>query len=500
MLRFLFFLLVFFPVALLSQIPDSSKKDFLPAGLPPPKVTPDSLGESGVFLTNRDGGNAPNNFVVANAIHIEGNKVTKKHIILREIPFSVGDTIQRISLQKNLTSTKENLLNTSLFNFVTIDTSSTPDGKMNFIVTVTERWYTWPVPIFEIQERNFNVWWETKNLKRVNYGFLLNRENFRGRKEEVNLLVRFGYTERYGIAYNIPYLNNKQTLGMGTSFSYTRNKEIAYATFDNKLVYHKDEDNYVRNELSARITLNYRKGIYNTQTFEVKFNSVNIADTVMLLTNDYLNSNKTKLEFFTLYYAFVRDHRDSKAYPLKGYYLDFEMVNHGFGILEHEDLNVFFIFSSVRKYWKLSEKVFLSGALKGKVSSTDRQPYYVQRGLGYKDYVRAFEYYVIDGQQYGMFKSSIKYQIIKPREKIIPLIPSAKFSKFHYALYGGIFGDAGYVKDTKYYNVNPLSNQLLYAGGAGIDFVSYYDTVFRMEYAVNHLGEHGFFIHFSKAF
>ena len=29
-----------------------------------------------------------------------------------------------------------------------------------------------------------------------------------------------------------------------------------------------------------------------------------------------------------------------------------------------------------------------------------------------------------------------------------------------------------------------------------LDFVSYYDMVFRMEYAINHLSEHGLYLHF----
>jgi len=43
---------------------------------------------------------------------------------------------------------------------------------------------------------------------------------------------------------------------------------------------------------------------------------------------------------------------------------------------------------------------------------------------------------------------------------------------------------------------NQLENSLLIGYGLGIDFVTYYDLVFRLEYSMNRMNEHGFFIHF----
>jgi len=35
--------------------------------------------------------------------------------------------------------------------------------------------------------------------------------------------------------------------------------------------------------------------------------------------------------------------------------------------------------------------------------------------------------------------------------------------------------------------------------GAGIDFVTYYDKVLRVEYSINRMGEKGLFIHFMTS-
>jgi outer membrane protein assembly factor BamA len=279
-------------------------------------------------------------YVIVNSIQLIGNKVTKDHILLRELPFMVNDTILKIELHGKLTSAQQNLLNTSLFNFVTIDTFPSGNKHIIVLITVAERWYTWPSPIFEIQERNFNTWWQTRNFNRVNYGFFLSRENFRGRKEELSFYAQFGYTEKYGLTYTIPYINRKQAGGLGFSFSFSRNHEVGYQTYNNKLVYFKDPDKYVREELSGKLSYTYRQGIHITHSIDLKYNKAKIADTLNDYTIDYFIGNEIEIQYFTLNYYFKNDHRDSKMYPLNGYFFDFEATRMGFGILPNEKLDV----------------------------------------------------------------------------------------------------------------------------------------------------------------
>src|SRR5688500_624063 len=92
-------------------------------------------------------------YFIVNNVLVLGNKVTKRFIIMRELSFSENDTIRYTQLDEKLKTSKQNLLNTSLFNFVTIDTFDTRANRANIIITVKERWYTWPVPIFELADR-----------------------------------------------------------------------------------------------------------------------------------------------------------------------------------------------------------------------------------------------------------------------------------------------------------------------------------------------------------
>ena len=169
------------------------------------------------------------------------------------------------------------------------------------------------------------------------------------------------------------------------------------------------------------------------------------------------------------------------------------------GLMHKETLNTFYIRSSFRKYFTLSNNFFFASGLRAKLSNNDFQPFFVKQGLGFgNDYVRGYEYYVVDGISYIINKNNIKYQLIKPRIKNFKFIKNEKFSMIHYALYLNLFADFGYAYDYKPLNQlsNNLSNSLLYGYGIGLDVVTYYDKVLRLEYSFNKMAESGIFINF----
>ena len=434
-----------------------------------------------------------------NNITLKGNKVTKETIIFREITFKTGDTLLGDELAEKLRKSKQNLLNTALFNFVEITTDTLPENKINITYTFTERWYIWPVPTFVIEERNFNTWWETKNLSRATYGFDITHDNFRGRKESLAIKLRLGYTRLYGIAYNIPYINKKQTWGMGFSIATSRNHEIAYASVANLLRFYKDSANFARRESAVKIAFTYRKGIHLSHYIEAKYYGGHIADTVSVLDSDYpyYINNTNNMQFIALDYLFRCDYRDYRYYPLKGFYIDCEVNKTGMGIFKNETLDVLFIQGTMKKYFSIGHRLYAAASIKGKISSNAFQPYSVQRALGYANYVRGYEYYVVDGDKYVLAKTGLKYQIIRQHVRTIPWVKMEQFKTFHYAVYANVFSDVGYANNSVNYLSNSLCNSWLFSTGVGIDLVTYYDGVFRIDYSFNRRGEYGFFLHLT---
>jgi len=75
-------------------------------------------------------------------------------------------------------------------------------------------------------------------------------------------------------------------------------------------------------------------------------------------------------------------------------------------------------------------------------------------------------------------------------------MPLKQFRTMPLALYPKVFFDAGYVHNNFTASSNKeLTNTFLPGGGIGLDLVTYYDLVFRFEYAINKKLERGFYFY-----
>ncbi|MFU8843398.1 MAG: POTRA domain-containing protein [Bacteroidales bacterium] len=441
-------------------------------------------------------------FVVIDKITFEGNKITKERIIFRELLFREGDTIAIGRIEQLTEQSRKNLMNTSLFNFVTIhlNQADTFSPRIDVLIEFIERWYIWPVPIIELADRNFNEWLEKMNFKRVNYGMYLTWNNFRGRRERLVLYSRFGYDERYNLGYQIPYINRKQTLGLGFAGGFSRNHEIAYNSIENKEVYYRSETDYPRTVYFGYSEISYRKGIHNMHRGLLGFTDLRLTDTVLELNPDFAFGGSTRNQFMTVFYQFRSDFRDLRQYPLKGHYFDIEVDKKGIGLFSEPIVNSLYLKSNLRAYSNLKNRFYWASGLTGKTSLFWDQPYYYLQGLGYgRDFVRGYEFYVIDGQHYGLLKNNLKFELIPNSVAALNFIPTEKFNKLYYAVYLNLFTDLGYVFDSRNISTNPLANEILVGYGIGLDLVTYYDFVLRVEYSINRRGESGFFFHFMPS-
>jgi outer membrane protein assembly factor BamA len=315
--------------------------------------------------------------------------------------------------------------------------------------------------------------------------------------ESVRFHFRWGYSQRIGVSYSIPYINKNQKEGLSFSVSYSRNREILYDISESKQLLYQDKDNFVRREMYYGFRYTRRSEFYNTSSFSAEFRYNNIADSVALKNPDYLGDGKTTQQLLALSWQFRRDRRDYKIYPLKGYLLEFDVVKNGFGILRNEP-NLMLLASQFKYFQPLSKRWYAAGSIRGKLTGQSEAPYFNQRGLGFgNEFVRGYEYYVVPGQNYFLGKTTLKFALLPTQVIILPFIPLEKFRTIPYAIYLNANFDAGWVRDRQFHQKNPLANEWLYGYGVGIDYVSYYNLVLRLEYSLNKFGEDGFFLHFS---
>jgi len=440
--------------------------------------------------------------VIVGSISISGNEKTKEQIISRELLFATGDTLAREEFAMLVYHSRQNVLNTSLFNFVTIDTvlSRNQDNLLlaEVKIILLERWYIWPVPIMKITDRNLNAWWQSHDFSRINYGLDVKWYNFTGRMDELDAVVQFGKNRRFSLAYRNPYIDRNKHLGIGFEAGYSKNREVGYGTLNDKLVFAFVPEGLSYNKYLV-VNGYYRKNVYTIHELKAGVQLFGFSDSLLVLNHEYSYPDVKKPIFLNVYYKLKVDHRDIKYYPLKGWYADMELNKSGLGFGFEKPVDIAWAKVTARYYAQMAAHWYTGISVTGKVSSAGWQPYFLMQGLGYnRDYVRGYEYNVIDGRHFGVIRSNIKYAIVPERTRNIGLIPTPKFSRIHYALYLTAFADAGYVwqpQRTGQYN-NQLPRTLLAGAGIGIDMVTYYDKIVRIEYAVNKSGKSGIFIHF----
>ncbi|MCB0520430.1 MAG: BamA/TamA family outer membrane protein [Lewinellaceae bacterium] len=443
-------------------------------------------------------------YAIIKNIYVAGNKHTKADIILRELDFSENDTVLLSTLTYRLQQNQYNLMNTGLFSSaeITFREWEGATNKVGLQITVRESWYIFPFPIVELADRNFNVWWETYNrsLRRLNLGVRFYHTNFTGRKDWLKAVAQFGFTKKFELIYTLPYFNKSGTIGLNFNALYTREKEIGYTTLGNRLLFQTDGDNILLRRLRLGAGLLYRQGLDTYHRLDASFHNNHIYESVQQELNPDFFLNGLRQQYLTLSYQFTLDKRDIKPYPINGFLFSTSLSEKGFGLskgIQALDLSATYV-----QYIPIATRWNFVSFLKGKTGlNRSKQPYYNSTALGYEpDFLRGYEFYVVDGLDFVYQKSSLRYELFNSSInwgrlmifdglKIMPL-------KFYLVLHN----ELGYVNNPFYKTGNPLSNELLWGTSIGLDMVIYYNKVFNFEISRNHLGELGFFLHWAFSF
>lgn len=433
-------------------------------------------------------------------VTISGSKITKDQIILRELLVQEGDTVDAAVIYDALERSRQNLMNLSLFNTVTVLPLYLDSRHVMIEVTVNERWTIWPAPIFQFADPNFNTWWLTKDFDRVNYGMYLYKYNFRGRNETVYLKAQFGYARQFGLRYRVPYIDRHQRWGMSIGGSYMEQAEVTAGTLGNKRILVRRDAGPNRHEQKADIEVSLRRSHDVRHFWRFGFTQAQVGDTVTSRALDYFDGpTADETRFLSFGYSLIWDRRDLRIYPRDGHYAELRIDQLGLGVLGKNAPDITTASTTLRKWWKVQDRLSLALSLRGK-HTWGTPSYYVQEALGYSNFVRGYEYYVVDGESFVLGKGNVVFQLVKPRTQRVEAMPLEAFRTLYIALYLDVFADAGRVWDSRYAEQNFLANEWMSGYGVGLDLVTSYDQVVRGEYTLNALGEHGFFLHFTQPF
>lgn len=437
-------------------------------------------------------------YLIINDVVFEGNKRTKSVVIFNELDLLPGDTLYIVEFAERKLLNEKRLLSTALFTGVKINIKNWNVEKKegDIYVQMQENWYLYPSIIFELADRNFNVWWTDQNrdFDRVNYGIGIDHINLTGRKDKVRLKIQHGYTRKYEIKYNYPYLS--RNWGAFGEIFYANQKEIGYKTIENKTIFEKlDDERILLQRFRTGFGLNYRPNLFNFHDFKVEYHHNSINEYVATELNpDYFLNEDTDLRYFAIKYDFTFDRRVFNLYPEGGYLLFANITKEGLGIFKN--FNNLSLATGFEKYFKLNDKWLWGGRFKAKTNLIRNKVAFANNtGLGYgNDIVRGYELYVADGTDFILTKTSLRYKIYETNKNWGKYMLLNQFRNMNFRFFLRANLDIGYVNEPTYIDTNTLNNRFLIGYGPAIDLLLYHTYIMSFEYSFNHLGESGLFI------
>ena len=425
-------------------------------------------------------------------IHITGNRITKKFIVLREVTLLKGSAYSISDILANIRTSQQNLMNTALFVDVTVNFTKWENDSLDILVDVKERWYYWPAPVFRPVDRNWNVWINQYQVsfERVNYGIKFQGKNVTGTNDKINIILLNGYARQIAVNYFYPYLDKKLRHGLGVDFSYSKNREVNFNTRKSQQSFYKDESKFIREQLYVGLSYSYRKGSLSRHTVRLGLVIDNVDDTVINLNPKFFSTSLNNNRYFEMQYRYQYLGVDYIPYPTKGYTLDFSFLKKGIG----GPMNLWQFNARVYKHWPLPFKFYYSLGGEASVKLPFNQPFINTPFLGYGDaYLRGMEYYVVDGVAGGFIRNTLRKEIASVKWKTG--IKSRIYGEIPFRFFLKGYADVGYVHSKFNTTGNIFTNKLLYTSGFGLDILTIYDIVLRFEYSFNQLNERAFFFH-----
>lgn len=432
------------------------------------------------------------NFQIGNIIVI-GNKKTKAYIIERELPFKTGDTVRLAQLVQDFEVARDQLMNSKLFNDVSICIKAFRGYEVDILIDVKERWYLFPLPYFKAVDRNiYELRRQGVGLNRLNYGFKLMQNNFSGRNDKLKLWLITGYTSQFQFEYEQPYADKSLKHGFKLGFSYSYNHELNYATLNNQQEF-SDTLGGIKKWL-AHVDYSYRPGLRTYYNLRLSYVHQQVDSAVIKANPHYFFNNKTKLGYPELSFSMSHFQVDYIPFPLKGWMGEFEFLKKGV----NKEMNLWQLSGRYARSWDLQQNNYYMVQASAMLRLPFHQPFVNQRMFGFGDfYMRGYDGYVVDGVAGALVKQSLRKKLLY--YNLPTHLKSRSHSSIPFTFYGRIFGDWGYAHNP----VDPqnsLTNRMLYSGGIGLDIVSFYDFVLRMDYSINQLGQKGLFLHVKGDF
>ncbi len=350
-------------------------------------------------------------------------------------------------------------------------------------------------------DRNFNVWWKEykHDPSRINLGTKVFINNLTGHRDRLDILVHWGYHNKYEAEYSLPYINKSNNLGIQVSGLWSKTKELGYYTDNNN-----NQERFLANrELIRRIKLSlaliYQPRIKSKQRWKIEWRNYRTDSLINnVLNKRFLNTINNWLSYPVFSYDYQYDCRNIKPHPTKGFSIYAGIEKQGFSELRNALISMF----EIKNYLQIFPKITWTQNLKTQANwITENTDYFHNRALGEGDnYIRGYEYYLIDGQKFAYFKTSLQWLMYDGKWNLNQIMPIDALKKPPVQMFFTINNDLGYVAHTPGFNKGQFNDKLIWGGGIGLEIVAYFDKMIQLEYSFNQLFENDVFLHLNLSF
>lgn len=445
--------------------------------------------------------NSPKKYLVRQ-ISFEGNKKTQSKRLLREVVVHVGDSLTLKQITSKLQKSKDHINNIGLFTDVTTNLYFDEENENNvrLLFTVKEGLFFIPIPIIELADRNFNVWWTEHNrdIKFLNLGLNLKLRNISGNADQLAVLGQWGYDRKFIVDYKSPYFDAGRKWNFDFRAYYASNKELIYSTQEGDPQYLRDDDQFLRSRLETGMSFNYRpaQNSFYKLSFGYFYNT--IADEVFEVSPDYFKGSAEQ-RYGQIKLEYTLEKRNNKYLATDGWYLLGSLARNG--IVNSDQLKSWelaadvFYYHLFNEYWSWNHGLILRGHF-----SRENYPYYDLYQLGGDpEYIRGYEYYQIEGSSLGVYKTSFMRKIFDRKVNLGKLMPFTNYKEMDTKFFLSLNLDYGYVFDD-YYKTSNFVNRNLWGGGIGLNVLLYNKFSCSFEASLNQRNEVGFFFHLNRNF
>lgn len=438
------------------------------------------------------------------AIEVLGNRKTKTEVILREMSISSEQCTPVCDIGAVLEANRLLLMNTLLFNEVRLNAFYSKDSMSVAIrVQITENAFFVPFPTIELADRNVNVWWREQGAswRRINIAIWATHYNLTGNNDKLKIVGQVGYTQKIELQYLRPAVNFKRTVGFEIGGRFERNKEVAVYSESNRLTFVRERGNYLIKKYSFDLAFFWRPKLFSQHLLRIGFEKIEADAKIVSFQNESLLGRSNFLNDPFIQYTYTFDSRDQKPYPTKGKLIKLLLRKDGIGFSANERKSISMTASGTF-YKNVYRKINLEYHLKGQYQYWLGIPnWYHSKALGYSDdYLRGYEYYVVDGNSWLLSKATLRFPLVNHIIKLGKVMPIQGFRNIPLRWYLTAYTDQGVANDPYFALNDQISNRFLFSYGLGIDCVAFYNWLMQAQISRNHLGEMGLFLHYKTSF